>query len=132
VRTVRRPTPAVVADAERRGAAVAVVGPAQTKAGLLDEFARALRFPDWVGRNWDALADALGDLSWLPPGPQVVVWAGADALRSAHPAAYRTALEVLRDAAKRSTGGGRPLTILLAPEPGLGPEPGLAPEPGPA
>ena len=41
-------------------------------------FARALRFPDWVGRNWDALADALGDLSWLPAGPHVVVWAGSD------------------------------------------------------
>ena len=117
VRTVRRSVPTVVADAERRGAAVVVLGPAQTKAGLLDEFARALEFPGWVGRNWDALADALGDLSWLPPGPRVVVWAGADALRSAQPAAYRTALEVLRDATKRSTGGGRPLTVLLAPNP---------------
>jgi RNAse (barnase) inhibitor barstar len=118
VRTVRRSAPAVVADAERRGAAVVVVGPAETKSGLLDEFARALRFPDWVGRNWDALADALGDLSWLPPGPRVVVWAGADALRSAHPAAYRTALEVLRDATKRSAESGRPLTVLLATEAG--------------
>ncbi len=117
MRTVRRPAPAVVADAERRGAAAVVVGPAETKAGLLDEFARALAFPGWSGRNWDALADALGDLSWLPPGPRVVVWAGADALRSAQPDAYRTALEVLRDATKRSTRGDRPLTILLAPSP---------------
>ena len=91
-----------------------VLGSAGTKAELLDEFARALEFPGWVGRNWDALADALGDLSWLPPGPKVVVWAGTDALRFRQPATYRTALDVLRDAAKRSAVSGRPLTVLLA------------------
>ena len=114
VRTVRRPVLAVVADAQRRGAAVVVVEPVESKSALLDEFARALDFPDWVGRNWDALADALGDLSWLPPGPRVVVWAGAGALRAAHPAVYRTALDVLRDATERSEDSGRPLTVLLA------------------
>ena len=112
---MRRPAATLVADAERRGAAAVRLGPATGKAELLDEFARALEFPGWVGRNWDALADALGDLSWLPPGPRVVVWAGADALRSAQPTAYRTALAVLRDATRRSAGSGRPLTVLLAP-----------------
>jgi hypothetical protein len=105
----------VAADAERRGASAVVLGPAASKAQLLEEFARALEFPGWVGRNWDALADALGDLSWLRPGPKVVVWSGAHALRSAQPAAYRTALDVLRDGAKRSMVSGRPLTVLLAP-----------------
>jgi hypothetical protein len=115
VRTVRRPAAAVLADAERRGAAAVMVGPADTKAELLADFARALEFPGWVGRNWDALADALRDLSWLPPGPRVVVWAGAGLLRSAQPAAYRTALDVLREATARSVGSDRPLTVLLAP-----------------
>jgi Barstar (barnase inhibitor) len=116
VRTVRRPAAAVAADAERRGAATVVLGPAASKAELLDQFAQALGFPGWVGRNWDALADALGDLSWLPPGEKVVVWAGADLLRARQPGAYRTALEVLRDGAQRSAVSGRPLTILLAPD----------------
>lgn len=116
VRTVRRAARAVAADAERQGASVAVVGPVTGKAELLDALGRALDFPRWVGRNWDALADALGDLSWLPAGPKVVVWTGVDALRSAEPAAYRTALEVLRDGARRSMVSGRPLTVLLAPE----------------
>jgi hypothetical protein len=115
VRTVRRTAAAAVADAERRGASAVLLGPVASKAQLLDEFARALEFPGWVGRNWDALADALGDLSWLPPGAKVVVWAGADAFQIQRPAAYRTALEVLRDAAERSAVSGRPLTILLAP-----------------
>jgi RNAse (barnase) inhibitor barstar len=115
VRAVRRPAAEVAADATARGADAHVLGPAASKAELLAAFARALRFPDWVGRNWDALADALRDLSWLPEGPHVVVWAGADALRDAAPEAYETALEVLRHATAESARTRRPLTVLLAP-----------------
>jgi Barstar (barnase inhibitor) len=115
VRVVRWPAATVAADAARHGASVTVLGPAGSKAELLAEFGRALEFPGWVGRNWDALADALADLSWLPAGPRVVVWAGAESLRSAQPAAYRAALEALSEATARSAGTNRPLTILLAP-----------------
>ena len=39
------------------------------KATLLARMAGALDIPDDRGRNWDALGDALRDLSWLPaPG----------------------------------------------------------------
>ena len=34
------------------------------KQNLLDALAHAARFPDGFGMNWDALADALCDLSW--------------------------------------------------------------------
>ncbi len=34
------------------------------KGEVLAELARAIAAPDWFGHNWDALADALGDLSW--------------------------------------------------------------------
>jgi len=34
------------------------------KQNLLDVVARAAAFPSWFGANWDALADALCDLSW--------------------------------------------------------------------
>ena len=50
------------------------------KVGLLDRLAEAGRFPDYTGRNWDALQDALGDLAWLGPtdGYLLVLdgWAG--------------------------------------------------------
>ncbi|MER6568387.1 barstar family protein [Streptomyces sp. NPDC001093] len=36
------------------------------KAGLMDRAARALALPGWFGRNWDALADSLGDHTVWP------------------------------------------------------------------
>lgn len=39
---------------------------AQGKGEVLAEMARAINAPDWFGHNWDALADAMGDLSWHP------------------------------------------------------------------
>lgn len=110
----RRSVADVVADVERRGAGAHLVGPAGSKAELLDGFAESLGFPRWAGRNWDALADALGDLSWLPAGPRAVLWVGPERLADADPDAYRTALDVLRRAA--TAAGSHPLTVLLVPD----------------
>lgn len=64
------PPAAALVNAEQAGWATAVVDVVDpgNKAGLLDAFADALHFPSWVGRNWDALDDALRDLSWWPAG----------------------------------------------------------------
>lgn len=56
----------------------------------------ALRFPDYFGRNWDALSDCLRDLSWLPPGRISVVH---DALPDLPPKDLRTYMDVLATAA---------------------------------
>lgn len=37
-----------------------------SKATFLEEICRAGSFPDHFGQNWDAVADCLTDLSWLP------------------------------------------------------------------
>ena len=37
----------------------------QGKGEFLAAIAQAVKAPDWFGTNWDALADALGDFSWL-------------------------------------------------------------------
>ncbi|MEQ1532549.1 MAG: hypothetical protein HOO97_10305 [Sideroxydans sp.] len=47
---------------------------------VLAEMARAIQAPDWFGHNWDALADALGDLSWNKAPGYVLL------LRGEHPA----------------------------------------------
>lgn len=42
---------------------------AHNKGALLAALAERIGAPEWFGNNWDALADALGDLSWNPaPG----------------------------------------------------------------
>jgi hypothetical protein len=45
---------------------------ARTTAALFDEFAAALQFPCYFGENWDALAECLTDLEWLPGDAYVV------------------------------------------------------------
>ena len=42
--------------------------------GGFEPIARALRFPAWFGRNWDALEDCLGDLSWRAGSGHVLVF----------------------------------------------------------
>jgi len=37
----------------------------QGKGEFLAAIAQAIHAPGWFGNNWDAFADALGDLSWL-------------------------------------------------------------------
>lgn len=50
------------------------------KAEILDALAKALAFPHWFGRNWDALEDCLADLSWKPAGGHLVLLTGAASL----------------------------------------------------
>lgn len=65
---------------------------------LLDGLAQALSFPAWYGRNWDALADCLSDLSWLPGQGQVLLWERYGVLARHDPAAWLTVCEVLAHA----------------------------------
>ncbi len=48
----------------------------QGKGEVLAELARAIAAPEWFGHNWDALADALGDLSWHPAVGYVLLLRG--------------------------------------------------------
>jgi len=67
----------------------------------LARLATALRFPDWFGGNWDALADSLADLSWLPAPGYVLLLEGIDAWRDADPVAFETLSDVLDEATAR-------------------------------
>jgi len=41
-------------------------GPIEEDRQLFDYLAEALGFPDYFGRNWDAVDECLRDLSWVP------------------------------------------------------------------
>ncbi|HVW40523.1 MAG TPA: barstar family protein [Amycolatopsis sp.] len=109
-----------IADARARGAHWHVLaGHPLDKMSTLDAIAEALSFPDWFGRNLDALYDCLTDLSWLPTGEHVLIWSGSDELRAADPRAYLAIRGVLSDAERALAPGGdrvdsRRLTVALS------------------
>ena len=73
------------------------------KAGFLDRAAKAFGFPDYFGRNWDALGDSLGDID-DDPGT-VIVWDGWSEFAAADKASFDVALDVLRERAGSSEAG---------------------------
>jgi RNAse (barnase) inhibitor barstar len=101
--------------ARESGFAVAAVDLAgcRDKDEVLDPFAAAPCFPDWFGRNWDALADCLGDLSWWPAEGYLLLLDHAGAWRGAEAGQFATALEILDDAARTWSVQGVPFWTLV-------------------
>ncbi|HRE43604.1 MAG TPA: barstar family protein [Terricaulis sp.] len=87
-----------------------VTGGAQSDAALFAALARTLRFPDYFGRNWAALDECLGDLSWLPRDV-ALLHDGTPGLSRKELAIY---LEILRDAQVVAAEEGRILTVAFA------------------
>lgn len=113
----------------RRGAAGAgrmlltVEGEEATgKAGFLRACAEGLRFPPYVGRNWDALEEALRDLGWLAApdlrGYVLLIDPIAPLIRHA-PADWAVARSILASAADHWRPTPTPLTVLLRRADGL-------------
>jgi hypothetical protein len=86
----------------------------RTRAELFDGCARALAFPAWFGRNVDALADCLGDLTWLPGLGHVLIWDQWGVLARADPKTWRQAYQAFGVAVEaRAHAGYVPLYVLL-------------------
>ncbi|MFD0271853.1 barstar family protein [Streptomyces sp. NPDC127106] len=89
----------------------------RTRARLMDACAEAFGLPEWFGRNWDALADCLRDLSWLPAAPgRLVAVTGWRELEQARPEDWDVLQEVLEEASAhwREVAGGPPLEVVVA------------------
>jgi RNAse (barnase) inhibitor barstar len=100
-------THAAVEQARQRGAIAHILDGAElvSKPAVLDGIAKVLSFPEWTGRNLDALYDCLTDLSWLSAGEHVLVWSGHEVLAEHDPKAHRGIASVLRDASKTAFAG---------------------------
>ena len=86
---------------------------AGTRAGFFQEIARALHFPDYFGRNWDAVYDCLTDFNWLPAAGYVLVLDGFDHLAMNEPGQWEIGLKVLREACAFWRPLSRPMYALL-------------------
>ena len=81
--------------------------------GIFDELARAMRFPDYFGRNWDAVFDCLTDPSLLPAEGSVILLDNCDRLAREYPDQWQIAVKVFRDASTFWQPTRTPLFILL-------------------
>lgn len=70
----------------------------ESKEELLDTIAEGFGFPDWFGRNWDALEECLRDLDAVNDGYALVV-SDATTIWREHPRLSGTLVEVWMDAA---------------------------------
>ncbi|GAA3962451.1 hypothetical protein GCM10023085_51210 [Actinomadura viridis] len=88
---------------------------ARDKRSFLGLCREAFDLPEWAGRNWDALADCLRDLSWAPAdGGHLVLYEAWDELAEADQRAFRTALDIFADAVEYWRDTGTPMTVLLS------------------
>lgn len=75
--------------------------------------ALALRFPEYFGNNWDALADCLTDMSWHETGGFVILYDHFDSLAEHSPRDFEMALDIFKESAEFWHNRGKALFVLL-------------------
>jgi RNAse (barnase) inhibitor barstar len=89
---------------------------ARSKRRLMATLASALALPEYFGANWDALADCLTDLEWMPAKGYVLALHGLEGLARRSPRDYAMLLDVLADAVTFWREQDVPFYVLLAGE----------------
>jgi len=84
------------------------------KAGFFRLAGQALNFPAWFGNNWDALADCLGDLSWMPASGYVIIIKHTDEFRRKAKTDFSTAVELFTEATGEWAEKGVPMWFFIA------------------
>ena len=83
------------------------------KQAFLTQCAHSFAFPDYYGRNWDALTDCLSDVRTDATGGLMVVWRGWGGMARMYPTDYAIATSILSDFAARQADWGLGVTIYL-------------------
>jgi RNAse (barnase) inhibitor barstar len=94
----------------------------RSKGGLLDEFAKTLKFPEHFGRNWDALNDCLSDLSWLDGKGWVLILLHANSFAETNEEAFHTVLDVLEGVVEYWREQKKPFWVFVQGKPGWEPD----------
>lgn len=83
------------------------------KRSLLAVCQLAFSLPEWFGHNWDALADSLGDLSWLPAQGYLVVLQHSQGLEAQAPETFATFIDILDEVRETWGTRGIPMQVVL-------------------
>lgn len=70
-----------------------------TKVDVISRCQESLGLPDYLGRNWDALEEVLGDIDPRPRDGMLVVWSGWADFADADPNGFAVLLSIWRSAA---------------------------------
>ena len=89
------------------------LGNIASKAALMDTFASALGVDSQFGQNWDALADALSDLSWRPASAYALRLCSASRAARALGGDWATLIQVLGHVAEYWKAQGTPFIALV-------------------
>ena len=81
---------------------------------LYDQLTVALRLPADFGRNWDALADSVRDLSWLKATGVILLLDRAEDMREASEEDFDTLLDILEEAVDYWQDAGVPFFVFFA------------------
>ena len=105
----------LLAAAQALGLAVRKLDAAsiKTKSQFLGLLGRALTFPSWYGRNWDALEDCLTDLSWIEDGGLLVEVEGYATYAQADPDGFAILLDIFKTSAEYWRSEGRPFWVIF-------------------
>jgi hypothetical protein len=111
----RAPVHKLTAETERAGWRLFCVDGAEVrdKATFLAACATAMQFPAYFGHNWDAFEECLTDLSWAPASGHLLLYNGFARFARQDPAAWATALDILRDVVGYWDQQAKPFAVLL-------------------
>ncbi len=82
--------------------------------GLFDQLTAVLRLPADFGRNWDALADSLRDLSWLKAPGYILLFDRAESMRDSNEEDFDALLDILEEAVDFWQDAGSPFFVFFA------------------
>lgn len=68
------------------------------KPTFLEKIAKAMHFPSYFGKNWDALNDCLTDMEWERATGYVLLFQSPDRFIKTSPDDWKVAQEILRSA----------------------------------
>lgn len=68
------------------------------KPTFLDKIARAMKFPDYFGKNWDALNDCLTDMEWARGSGYILLYQAPDRFIKTSPEQWKIAVDIFNTA----------------------------------
>ncbi len=85
----------------------------ECEAAIIDQIAKDFAFPEYFGRNWNAMDECLGDLSWSHRSRHCCILRGSAVLRTRYARIYDLVVDVFMVAGQSWAKEGVSLKLVL-------------------